>query len=579
MFDFERIDDDQTPSGTSPQPDVEPRQNMEIMVFDDGSLSADKGQSSAMSLVINYAEPRFAAGTAVFGLNLLVLPLLAQVNALPNKDALADRKGVFAYQAHSEANPRLPMRIFTDSELKSRLGLLDSAFLLSEITMSTDELDEYLNECDTDVTDEEVTRIQKWRDKANTHLRSLQKRSALAFLGLPPDSGDAEVNKMYKKLALELHPDKGGDPEKFQELQDAKEKLTEIDKEEKDEEDPDDEEARKAKEKEKKEEDEESKKLPADERAKKLRMDVHDNTLRIWERAKKARDDITGEKALKANAQPALNILRHFVERFVANEVKTLRHDDSKGAEMKFRKFLKQGAEIIAVAALSDVQATLSTVAMHFNYKLVARSGSAAMKSRCAALLEAIAEVPQRAEAFLDEVEARLADQKERDLQRKTARAAAQRGREARGDFSGDQGGQSRPQPASTPAAGAPQAKGPGGVSQPPSAGYPKAAGAAKDPFADFAFDDGPKPAAKASKAAAPASTALRKKAEESSAIAAAQKPKRTCWDPEFDHPFAGALKTNGTGIYCRQCQRWIVTHEYCIEVFLTHVERAHPQK
>lgn len=364
-------------------------------------------------------------------------------------------------------------------------------------------------------------------------------------------------------------------------VQDAKEKLTEIDKEEKDDEDPDDEEARKAKEKEKKDEDEESKKLPPDERAKKLRMDVHENTLRIWERAKKARDDITGEKGLKANAQPALNILRHFVERFVASEVKTLRHDDTKGAEMRFRKFIKQGAEIIAVAALSDVQATLSTVAMHFNYKLVARSGSAAMKSRCAALLEAIAEVPQQAESFLEEVEARLTDQKERDLQRKTARAAAQREREARGDFSGDQGGSSRQPPAPTPA-GAPQSKGPGGVSQaPPSAGYPKAKGpaAAKDPFADFAFDDGPKAAAKAApKAATPASTALRKKAEENSAIAAAQKPRRTSWDPEFDHPFAGALKTNGTGIYCRQCQRWIITHEYNIEVFLTHVERAHPQ-
>ena len=28
---------------------------------------------------------------------------------------------------------------------------------------------------------------------------------------------------MYKKMALELHPDKGGDPEKFQELQEMKE--------------------------------------------------------------------------------------------------------------------------------------------------------------------------------------------------------------------------------------------------------------------------------------------------------------------------------------------------------------------
>ena len=30
----------------------------------------------------------------------------------------------------------------------------------------------------------------------------------------------------------------------------------------------------------------------------------------------------------------------------------------------------------------------------------------------------------------------------------------------------------------------------------------------------------------------------------------------RTSWDASFDHPYAGALKSNGTGIYCRPCQR-----------------------
>merc|ERR1712178_566299 len=100
-----------------------------------------------------------------------------------------------------------------------------------------------------DVTDDEVNRIQKWRDKANANLKTLQKRSALAFLGLPPDAGDGDINKMYKKMAHELHPDKGGDPEKFQELQEMKDRLTELEKDEdeKKDEDADDEEARKAK--------------------------------------------------------------------------------------------------------------------------------------------------------------------------------------------------------------------------------------------------------------------------------------------------------------------------------------------
>merc|ERR1719162_760258 len=108
-----------------------------------------------------------------------------------------------------------------------------------------------------------------------------------------------------------------------------KERLNEIDKEddENKKDDPDDEEAKKAKEEEKKKEEEEDEKskLPPDERSKKLRMDVHDNTTRLWQKAKKARDEITGDKAIKANAQPALNILRQFVDRFVNTEIKTLR--------------------------------------------------------------------------------------------------------------------------------------------------------------------------------------------------------------------------------------------------------------
>merc|ERR1712176_1289620 len=127
-------------------------------------------------------------------------------------------------------------------------------------------------------------------------LKSLQKRSALAFLGLPPDSSD--INKQYKKMALELHPDKGGDPEKFQELQEMKERLNETDDDDK--QDEDDEEVRKAKEKERGD-DEETKQLPPDERIKKLRMDAHDNAVRVWDRAQKAKDEIIGEKSIKAN--------------------------------------------------------------------------------------------------------------------------------------------------------------------------------------------------------------------------------------------------------------------------------------
>merc|ERR1711918_276729 len=82
-----------------------------------------------------------------------------------------------------------------------------------------------------------------------------------------------------------------------------------------------------------------------------------------------------------------------------------------------------------------------------------------------------------------------------------------------------------------------------------------------------------------APKAAGPPSEALRVKKDDKAEIAAAMKqPKRTGWDPNFDHPYAGALKSNGTGVYCRPCQRWIMTYEYNTDVFLTHVERVHPK-
>lgn len=543
------------------------------MPFDDGSMSSDKAQSSAMNLVINFADPHYAAATSVFGLGLLVLPLLTRLNAIVETD-FSDAKGPFSYAAHGEQNPKQPMRLFTEAEMRQRLGLLDAAFLSKEVGMSTDALDDYMNQASIDELDDEVSRMQKWRDKVNTNMKFLQKRSALAFLGLAVDASDSDVNKMYKKLALELHPDKGGDPEKFQELQEMKERLNEIDKEddENKKDDPDDEEAKKAKEEEKKKEEEEDEKskLPPDERSKKLRMDVHDNTTRLWQKAKKARDEITGDKAIKANAQPALNILRQFVDRFVNTEIKTLRHDDTKGADAKFRKFLKQGAEIIAVAAMLDEHATCSTIAMNFNYRIAARSGSAEMKQKCAALLEAVAEVPAKADAFIKDLEDSLSDQKEHDRRRKEEKAAAQKVREAKGDFSGEAGDENKA------AAPAPDAKAKASAA-PSKAGAP-------DPFSDFDFGGKketkmPEPKA-VPKAMAPQTTVLKTRAEEEkSAIASAvNQQKRTGWDSNFDHPYAGALKSNGTGVYCRPCQRWIMTYEYNTEVFLTHVERVHPK-
>ncbi|CAE8659170.1 unnamed protein product, partial [Polarella glacialis] len=234
------------------------------------------------------------------------------------------------------------------------------------------------------------------------------------------------------------------------------------------------------------------------------------------------------------------------------------------------------------------------------------------IREKCAALLEAVGEVPRQAEALIQRVENGLADQKDRDRQRKEQQAADQRQREARGDFGGE---------ASSSSSSSAPGKGSGKASAAASSGgYPSAsagpakaasapktaetaqgagaagafskqvaAGAAKalkqdDPFGDFDFGEADRKSAEAARAkslsAKPSEALATTRGEDDrSAVAAALKQqKRTCWDPNFDHPYAGALKSNGTGIYCRPCQRWIVTYEYSTEVFLTHVERVHPK-
>mmetsp|Transcript_69867 Transcript_69867/g.152433 ORF Transcript_69867/g.152433 Transcript_69867/m.152433 type:complete len:569 (+) Transcript_69867:131-1837(+) len=544
----------------------------EIMPFDDGSLVADKAQSSAMNLVINYADPQVAAGAAVFGLGLVVLPLLARLNELENKP--------FSYQQHGETNPNQNVRVFTESELRSRLGLLDPDFIREDLVRSTDDLDDYMNSCSMDTLDAEVTKLQKWRESANANLKGLQKRSALAFLGLPPDASDNDVSKMYKKMALELHPDKGGDPEKFQELQEMRERLTEIEAEENktEEEKAEEEEAKQ------KEEAEEKAKMAPDERIKKLRMDVHDNSLRLWGRAKKSKEEISSDKGGKSNSQPALNLLRAFVERFVNLEVKTLRHGDSKGAEAKFRKFLRQGAEIVAVAALHDVQSTLQTLSMQFNYRLVARSGSPQMKDKCQALLQAVAEVPAQSEAFLKRLEDDLSDGAEKEKKEKEERARQQKEREARGDYSGEASQKAAKHQETAGQQQQQQQQGAKGQAQ-------AAPGAAptSDPFDDFDFEPPKRPtptaAPTAQKPTAARTTAVQPQPQATVAKIIDEKkditvaaPCRTAWDPDFDHPYAGALKGNGRGIYCRPCQRWIDTYNYDISTYLTHVERVHPK-
>ena len=52
------------------------------MVAIDPGLQGDIADGSALSLLLSFAEPRTAAGTAVFGLGLVALPLIAGVHGV-----------------------------------------------------------------------------------------------------------------------------------------------------------------------------------------------------------------------------------------------------------------------------------------------------------------------------------------------------------------------------------------------------------------------------------------------------------------------------------------------------------------
>lgn len=45
------------------------------------------------------------------------------------------------------------------------------------------------------------------------------------ILGVPPSASKAEIKLAFRKLAKEHHPDRGGDPKKFQEIQEAYEEA------------------------------------------------------------------------------------------------------------------------------------------------------------------------------------------------------------------------------------------------------------------------------------------------------------------------------------------------------------------
>ena len=152
-----------------------------------------------------------------------------------------------------------------------------------------------------------------------------------------------------------------------------------------------------------------------------LRTRLHDDAVDLWKRATEAQQQLEYKsgvtlrlrlKTASGGAPPCLDLLRRHVDGF-SSEVGLLAPGNAP-AERLFCRFLRQGIELLAAAALADAPGALSLVAMHFTGPLVQAARKfgpcPSLERRCQALLRSLAEVPDKLESFLSSLQEGLAD-------------------------------------------------------------------------------------------------------------------------------------------------------------------------
>ncbi|MCP4543786.1 MAG: J domain-containing protein [Chloroflexi bacterium] len=117
----------------------------------------------------------------------------------------------------SSGNPRLIWNVFFSTKNEYDRSV---KYPLSQLAqMDRQELKQ--------VFDEYFYRIyfQNYREKGLT-IADVYDSTLLSLLGLPPYAGIKEIKTRFRELAKRYHPDHGGDSEKFIELVEIREKLT-----------------------------------------------------------------------------------------------------------------------------------------------------------------------------------------------------------------------------------------------------------------------------------------------------------------------------------------------------------------
>mmetsp|Transcript_68788 Transcript_68788/g.155834 ORF Transcript_68788/g.155834 Transcript_68788/m.155834 type:complete len:877 (+) Transcript_68788:294-2924(+) len=417
-----------------------PSEQAALVVHEDALDAAFQAASRSIDQLIWQGSGDIAKAVTLFGPGIVVLPMLGSVSGVDEKQCLS-------YTAHPKRVARGGLMDRVDFE--SKFGLLDPSRLVEELTGGRAALERRLKAISNEELHDEVVAFQDWREKANGRLKTLEKRAAWAFLGMTAGvASQSSIKKAFKKKALELHPDKGGDAERFQLLQEMKEllivptvkELEEQEKEEKEKEKEVEKSRKQEKDKESKEEDaddasdfggfssdssydvdEEFKKMFPEFKKKKTRrqqnaeadadMDlsckegnfnrekheaarrkIHRSFVDMWERAGKLSAEI--KRMQTDHGGDAIRQLRKFVDRFANLEVSKLKENDPRKAERILRRFLEQGAEVICAAGAVNPVATVSSIAMQVNFPLLSMAPSDDLQRRCAALLKAVKRLP-----------------------------------------------------------------------------------------------------------------------------------------------------------------------------------------
>ena len=114
---------------------------------------------------------------------------------------------------------------FHDSDLTvdsvwHRRGSMNPSLLVQELHASERDILDFQGE--RGEMAQQVLDLQKWREEMQARMQLLEKDLAWKVLGINQTSDISAIGKAFKRRALELHPDKGGDHEQFQLLQDMK---------------------------------------------------------------------------------------------------------------------------------------------------------------------------------------------------------------------------------------------------------------------------------------------------------------------------------------------------------------------